>query len=251
MGTTASLQCTLATRADSLPIADTDTSRCLRPALERRGTGMVGGLTIFARASLPAVAPRSRPSATAGDTADGWHFRREGEYWTIVYAAQVIRIRDAVGLHHLAQLLWHPRREFRAVDLMRALAMAGACRRGAPARRGTPHLDARATSEYRQRIRDLRDELDESEARNDPWRSERLRHEMEAIVRELRNGARGRQLDVDVERARIAVTKTLKAVIGRIHSAHPELGEHLEATIKRGHVCIYRPDPRSPIHWTS
>jgi hypothetical protein len=35
-------------------------------------------------------------------------FRREGEYWTIVYAGTTVRLRDAIGLQYLAYLVAHP-----------------------------------------------------------------------------------------------------------------------------------------------
>ena len=44
-------------------------------------------------------------------------FRREGEYWTVVFDGSVVRLRDTKGLRHLARLLTHPGREFHAVDL--------------------------------------------------------------------------------------------------------------------------------------
>jgi hypothetical protein len=45
-------------------------------------------------------------------------FRREGEYWTVVFEGSVVRLRDTKGLRHLARLLAHPGREFHAVDLV-------------------------------------------------------------------------------------------------------------------------------------
>lgn len=51
------------------------------------------------------------------------------------------------------------------------------------------------------------------------------------------------------ERARIAVTKGIAAALRRIERVHPDLGRHLGATIRRGYVCIYVPDPRVPIRW--
>ena len=44
-------------------------------------------------------------------------FRREGEYWTVAYDGSIVRLRDAKGPRHLAQLLAHPGREFLAIDL--------------------------------------------------------------------------------------------------------------------------------------
>jgi hypothetical protein len=51
------------------------------------------------------------------------------------------------------------------------------------------------------------------------------------------------------ERARLTVTKAIKAALGKICEQHPALGQHLSATIRRGYFCSYTPDPRYPIHW--
>ena len=53
-----------------------------------------------------------------------------------------------------------------------------------------------------------------------------------------------------VERARLAVTKAIKIALARIAAAHPGLGRHLSATVRRGYSCVYLPDPRTPIAWT-
>lgn len=51
------------------------------------------------------------------------------------------------------------------------------------------------------------------------------------------------------ERARVTVTKSIGGALRRIECVHPELGRHLGATIRRGYVCVYAPDPRVPIRW--
>jgi hypothetical protein len=51
------------------------------------------------------------------------------------------------------------------------------------------------------------------------------------------------------EQARLAVTKGIKAALERIRIVHPALGAHLEATVHRGYLCRYLPDPRRPISW--
>lgn len=35
-------------------------------------------------------------------------FRRDGDYWTIAFEGQLVRLRDARGLRYLATLLQHP-----------------------------------------------------------------------------------------------------------------------------------------------
>ena len=175
--------------------------------------------------------------------------RLEGDYWTMVYAGQVVRIRDVVGLRHLAQLLWHPHREFHALDLMRAVALAGGSRAGRPPGPGVCGADGRATAMYRQRMRELEEELIEAQTLNDLGRKQAITAELDALLRELRAGSQGRRMKTDAERARVAVTKGIKAALGRIRQGHLALAAHLEVSVKRGYVCVYRPDPRLPIRW--
>lgn len=52
-----------------------------------------------------------------------------------------------------------------------------------------------------------------------------------------------------LERARVTVTKSIKTALERIRESSPELADHLDATIRRGYACVYRPDPRVPIRW--
>jgi len=52
-------------------------------------------------------------------TASHCAFRREGEYWTIVYRGTVLRLRDVKGLRYLVVLLSRPGERVAAVELMR------------------------------------------------------------------------------------------------------------------------------------
>ena len=194
-------------------------------------------------ASPPPVAP-GHPGAT-----DRCVLRLEGEFWTVVYAGRDVRIRDCVGVRHLAQLLRHPEREFRAVDLMQALAMAGGSRGGRPARSSAPEIDAQAALAYRHRVLELQEELTEAEARGDLGRVGSIRRDIETLLRELRSGVQGRRMRADAERARLAVTKGIKAALEQMRGVHDLLAGHLDAAVKRGYVCVYRPDPRCPNHW--
>ena len=91
-------------------------------ALERRVRGLLAGEV--ARHDGERV--DARPSAT---TALASVFRREGEYWSIRFGADELRMKDAKGLRYLALLLGSPGQEFLALDL----ATSG----GAQARRRT------------------------------------------------------------------------------------------------------------------
>ena len=51
------------------------------------------------------------------------------------------------------------------------------------------------------------------------------------------------------ERARVNVSRTIGAVMKKIASASPALGQHLTATVRTGYFCSYVPDTRVAIAW--
>ncbi len=113
-------------------------------------------------------------------------------------------------------------------------------------------LDAQARATYKQRLRELCEELDEAQQRYDFGRSERLAEEIDFLTHELASavglGGRARQIS-QAERARVNITRTIKASLRKISEHHPALGQHLSSTIKTGAYCSYTPDPRVPITW--
>ncbi len=195
-------------------------------------------------------------------------FRKEGDYWTIAYEDVVFRLKDTKGLHYIAHLLRHPATEFHANDLVAAAGpRAGApsnAERG-PSRQelaaeglvvsrlgGAPALlDARAKAAYQERLSDLREELANAERLHDLGRAEHAGAEIDFLTTELTAPFRGHQkANPYAERARLTVTKGIKAALERISQNHPALGRHLAVTIRRGTFCAYTPDPRHPIPWT-
>lgn len=184
-------------------------------------------------------------------------FRCEGDYWTLTYDGVTARLKDMKGLHHIAELLRHPGREFHVLDLMRGLPTAA---RGSDARRppetrnpGLAVLDSSAKAAYRQRLADLREELAEAEQFNDAGRATRAREEMEFLTEQLAGavglGGRDRLAASDAERARSAVTQNIKAAVRRIRPRLPALADELQRHIKTGTYCAYAPDPAHPIDW--
>jgi predicted ATPase len=194
-------------------------------------------------------------------------FRREGEYWTVAYDGSVVRLRDTKGLRHLAQLLAHPGREFHVIDLeaadrQAAPAAIGSSRSGT----GEPQLtvrpdlgdagfllDAAAKAAYQRRIKELRAELDEADAFHDPARAAKIRAELDFLVAELAQavglGGRDRRAASHAERARLNVTRAVRAAMANLARNNPSLGRHLAATIRTGRYCSYTPDPHAPITW--
>ena len=178
-------------------------------------------------------------------------FRKEGEFWTIAYAGTIFRLKDANGLHYIAHLLRHAGQEFHARDL----ALVDRKGEQGPTDLGSAGavLDAEARSQYQRRLADLRDELGEAERFNDAGRTERAREEIEFLTHELAAavglGGRDREAASSTERARLMVTKSVKAVLRKIRERHPALGHHFASSIKTGHFCTYSPPPERLVAW--
>ena len=194
-------------------------------------------------------------------------FCREGEYWTVRYEGSVARVKDVKGLRYLARLLAHPGREFHAADLEtagrqppRPAPSAGRDQARADGLRARPDLgdagellDAKAKAAYKARLDELAAELEEAELCHDPGRAATARAERDFLVGELARavglGGRDRRAASHAERARLNVTRAIRAAMANLARANPGLGAHLAATIRTGRYCSYTPDPRAPITW--
>lgn len=196
-------------------------------------------------------------------------FRREGEYWTVIYEGSLVRIRDSKGLRYLATLLANPGREFHVIDLEgRAQADAAATAARSGQRSGSGELEARsdlgdagamldatAKAAYKARLEDLQAELSEAESFNDLARAGRAKEEIDFLTSELARavglGGRDRRAASHAERARLNVTRAIRAAMGNLSHANPALGQHLSSTIRTGRYCSYTPDPRAEVAWES
>jgi hypothetical protein len=81
----------------------------------------------------------------------------------------------------------------------------------------------------------------------------RSAEERDAIVAELARatglGGRTRAMAAEDERARVNVTRTLRATIGRIADQAPLAATHLRASIRTGSRCRYEPAAGGPTRW--
>jgi tetratricopeptide (TPR) repeat protein len=194
------------------------------------------------------VAPRRKPpEATASGNRTLNRMVREGDVWTVTFDARTVRLKDAKGIRLLARLLAEPGHEIHALDLAGAPGLVGGDG-------GEPVLDAAAKESYRRRLSDLAEDVDEARRDNDPERAARAEAEIDALTDQLAAavgvGGRDRRAMSQSERARVAATRNLRAVIQRAADVHPSLGRHLQMTIRTGTYCSYQPDPRVPVNWT-
>jgi tetratricopeptide (TPR) repeat protein len=238
------------------------------------GTARRLGMTAFAEragddlASIDGDGHRGRARPRPAGAADGvasWSVcRREGEYWSIVFAGEAFRLKDVKGLHYLAYLLRNPGREFHVLDLAAAgQGVQAGGPRMSPARDDDLHqarpsdtgpiLDEQAKTAYRARLRELEEDLAEATSWADPVRAARARQEMQFLADQLAAavglGGRDRRAGSAAERARVNITKAVKIALSRVRANSPALASHLDATIHTGTFCCYTPDPRAPIAW--
>jgi tetratricopeptide (TPR) repeat protein len=188
-------------------------------------------------------------------------FRREGDYWSVVFEGHTVRVRDLKGMHYLARLLAYPGRELHALELV--AAEAGSVEqlesRQAASLSHTglgdagEMLDARAKDAYGRRLAEIEDDLEQAHALGDTERAAQADAERDFLVRELSRavglGGRDRRASSASERARVGVTRAVRQAIGRVGEHHPQLGEHLNRAIRTGTYCAYLPDPRAPAGW--
>jgi len=203
----------------------------------------------------PAAAGREVPAAAPAEPRS---LRRHGDVWEFASGSASFHVKDAKGLQYLALLLANPGQEFHALELAGGGTAAPAAG-GLPDQEMTirgrgqddagPLLDAEAKAQYRERVSELQEELEEAEAFNDPERVSRAREELEFIEAELSAavglGGRDRKTGGSAERARVNVTRALKGTVDRIADYDAALGHHLRTCIRTGTFCVYDPGPGS------
>jgi tetratricopeptide (TPR) repeat protein len=247
---------------DAEPSVASACGRVLNFPAKHRGRPSTTGIT--------AALPRDSP-ATSSATTNECSFRLEGEFWTVGEGTAPLRLKDTKGLRYIAHLLRHPGREFHALDLVThkpnsdvtpAAAqidqLSDEQRQQLGVRAGNlgdlgAILDPQARAAYKRQLQSLRTELEEATRFNDLGRITSTQTEIEFLTRELARAVglhgRTRSGPSATERARVNVTRAIKAVLKRIADGNPGLGRHLSTTIKTGTFCSYTPDPRWPKSW--
>jgi tetratricopeptide (TPR) repeat protein len=227
------------------------------PALRAKVSAVLAGVGVVV--STVHTAPAAEHGVPLHESsvpvvAEDGTFRLEGEYWSIGYAGRLLRLKDSKGLRILARLLAEPGRPYPAVDLER-LGEGGdqPTVRALSAQDAGELLDDEARRAYRARLLELRAAVDEEDAGDDADQAGAMREEIDFITRELSRalglGGRSRHAGSIAERARLNVTRAVKSAIRRIAASDAGLAAHLEPTVRTGTVCVYSPDPRSPVGW--
>ncbi len=169
---------------------------------------------------------------------------RDGDVWLVRFGSGETRLKHTKGLADLAALIACPERDIHVFDLIGAV--------GADRSYAGEVIDASARAAYEQRILALGEQIEAAEQAGHDNRAAALDEERAALIAHLGAalglGGRPRIAASDVERARKAVTMRVRDACRRIDAALPELGRHLQHSIRTGTWCSYRPE--TPTDWT-
>jgi len=197
-------------------------------------------------ALLERLGQRPGPSErTAARTA---RLARDGKWWVASFDGTTVRLQDTKGLRYVAALVARPGVEQHALDLVdrvEGVAAGG----GEPDRRALGDagavLDARARAAYRHRIEQLRAQADDALAAGRLETAEAHQAELDQLVGQLAQafglGGRSRRAASAAERARLNVTRALRAAIAKVTDAIPDAGAALDRRVRTGLYCAYEP----------
>jgi hypothetical protein len=220
------------------------------------------GLRAYADLGLatPYIFRESPSNGIDGPTSQGEEvnrMERSGDYWTITFRSKSVRLRNAKGLEYICTLVRHQGHGVSSLTLTRnelgvtgreVAVIEGLSTVESPTM-GEPPIDRIAGKEYAARLKSLSEQLSVARQNNDQGVIDAIESEVRWVESEL-HGARGRgnsSHDLATERARVNVRNNISGLLKRIHRHHPLLGRHLDASIKTGRFCEYRPE--TPTRW--
>lgn len=222
------------------------------------------------RALAAGTAPAAR--VAGGDAGVGIrveaHFHRDGDIRVIELGGLRVTVHDMKGLRYLERLLAEPGREFHVLELVAAeqpgrgvdgtsfasdAADIGIDDDGALGAAGLPVLDDHAREAYRRRLAEVDDDIDDATRMNDPARRALAERDREYLIMELQRavglGGTARTTGGNAERARTAVTRSIRYALARLAEQHPIATAHFAQRVRTGTYCSYHPDPLAPVVW--
>ena len=128
-------------------------------------------------------------------------FFQNGEYWTLGLGGSTFALKDIKGLSYIQRLLRQPGRELHALDLLgsassdpkelativgpeHTLPVGIAIRKGLSGDAGEM-LDERAKAEYKRRLRELGEALEDQRERGNHERADQIESEIDFLEREV------------------------------------------------------------------
>lgn len=198
------------------------------------------------------VAPPASGNRTARHTAT---LARDDRGWVVACGDTRARLGDTKGLRYLAELLRSPGVERHALDLVDRVEGVASGQPGLRHQLGDAGelADSRARTAYRHRIEALRAEIDDALETGAEERAEALQAELDELVGHLAQafglGGRSRRASSASERARLNVTRALRAATAKLAESLPEAGTVLDGRLRTGLYCAYVPDEADEVRW--
>jgi tetratricopeptide (TPR) repeat protein len=182
---------------------------------------------------------------------------RDGGWWTAGCADTKVRLRDTKGMRYLADVVGHAGSERHVVDLVDRVEGVAPADTGLDRRRlgdAGPVADRYTREAYRRRVAELRDEVEDALAMEDDERAAKLQGDLDQLIAELARafglGGRERHTSSVAEKARLNVTRALRAAIGKVTEALPDAGAVLDRRVRTGLFCAYEPHADDEILWS-
>lgn len=194
----------------------------------------------------------SRPPTRSSTSPNAIMLAPEGDdLWLVGPTDRTSIVRGAKGFRYLRLLLARPGVPLTAPALVAAVNGTSG---GTVLQDGTGELlDRRALAEYRRRLSELDEMLDDARQASDDHRLEQIATERDFLIDEIASatglGGRVRGSGGDAERARVAVRKAITTAIARIADVDPATGRLLTDMVRTGATCVYDSDPTRPVHW--
>ena len=230
-----------------------------------RAAAALSGLDVVVAPEHAALLERHCGPAATGNRGNGQAVRsatlsREDRCWVVACDDVRARLPDTKGLRYLAELLRSAGVERHALDLVDRVEGLDLNGPGGP-RVDRRHLgdagelvDARARTAYRHRIESLRAEIDEALEAGADQRAESLQAELDQLVAQLAQafglGGRSRRAASAAERARLNVTRALRAATARVSEELPEAGKVLDQRVRTGLYCAFEPGDTDVVRWS-
>lgn len=239
----------------------------------RQFRSMLGSFADFLKAHVEMTGefPKLSLSSPEPDRAEPDNaFQWDGDGWLAVFNGIANHHPDTVGMRYLHQLLAHPGRDFKAMELARLVdgtpavdtAKTEATRRQALKEDGLVETDLTDAGEimdekYRKDVKAQLSALDNGIAsarlRDDITEEERLEEEKDELLRftagALGLGGKKRKAEDPHEKARQRAGVNIRRAKDAIGKKHPALQAHLQYAVKTGYLISYKPD--RPITWVT
>lgn len=180
---------------------------------------------------------------------------RSGTAWQVECAGSVARVADSKGLRYVAELVRCAGAERHVLDLVDCVE--GPAPPTGPHRRALgdagPALDGRARAAYRARIEQLRAEADDALEAGLLETAEATQTELDRLVGQLAEafglGGRDRRAASAAERARLNVTRSIRAAIANLGAVLPGPAAVLDRRVRTGRYCAYQPAEDDGVRW--